>query len=85
MHSRASRIPSPWCGTGSDESFVDGYECVRALHRVGQDVVRAAEWMPSELEAALGPGDASAGPSRCQRWALALASLMQEKSRRNQR
>ena len=30
---------------------VDGYKRVRALHRLGQDVVRAAEWMLSELEA----------------------------------
>jgi hypothetical protein len=30
---------------------VDGYKRVRALPRLGQDVVRAAEWMLSELEA----------------------------------
>jgi len=30
---------------------VDGYKRVRALHRLGQDVVRAAEWLLSELEA----------------------------------
>jgi hypothetical protein len=28
---------------------------VRALHRLGRDVVRAAEWMLSELGAALDP------------------------------
>jgi ParB-like chromosome segregation protein Spo0J len=30
---------------------VDGYKRVRAVHRLGHDVVRAAEWLLSELEA----------------------------------
>jgi len=30
---------------------VDGYKRVRAVHRLGQDVVRAAEWMLGELDA----------------------------------
>ncbi len=44
----------------------------------GDVVGRAAEWMPSDLEAALGPGDASAPPWCSPAW-------MQEKTRRNQR
>jgi hypothetical protein len=30
---------------------VDGYKRVRAVHGLGRDVVRAAEWLLSELEA----------------------------------
>lgn len=31
--------------------IVDGYKRVRAVHRLGQDVVRAAEWLLGELDA----------------------------------
>ena len=30
---------------------VDGYKRVRAVHRLGHDVVRAVEWMLGELDA----------------------------------